>query len=232
MEKLSAENAPAPNVFLKTLALFARHLVTVVLPYVFGSMALAVAGIICVYKFAFEPGAYRGAAQVAAAVVLGLIYLPFSFFYGIFLAFLSTLRALAGVMEDAVYDFFLRLKKRVEHKVSRMKDGLPKKQAQVLLNAGIKEVAAEYKNNRPAGPGRALSIFLLSFIVWASRKVLVAKIRKGSGAEISLGLLFSGPQGLAAAAVLNLKFTATLLLVLGWVFGLAVLSGLLFFIII
>ncbi|MDR0292287.1 MAG: hypothetical protein LBI01_05985 [Elusimicrobium sp.] len=206
-------------------------MVTVVLPYVFGSMALAALGLICVYKFAFAPGVYRGAAQMWVTGILCVIYLPLSFFYGMFLAFLSTLRALAGVTEEAVADFILRLKKYTEHKVHSMKDGLPKEQAQILLNAGIKEVSAQYNAYRPAGIARALSAFLLSFIVYASRKVLLSKIRRGSGAEISLGLMFAGPQALAAAAVLNLKLTATIFLVLGWSFGLIILSGLMIFII-
>ncbi|MCL2888523.1 MAG: hypothetical protein FWF35_04435 [Elusimicrobia bacterium] len=205
-------------------------MVTVVLPYIFGSMALAAVGIVCVYKFAFAPGAYRGAAQMWAAVILGVIYLPLSFFYGIFLACLSTLRSVAGVMEGAVSDFILRLKKYSEHKVNSMQEGLPKQHAQLLLNAGIKEVTAQYNAYRPKGIARALSAFLLAFIVYASRKILFKEVKQ-AGAEITLGMMFAGPQSLAAAAVLNLKLTATALLVLGWILGLIILSGLLVFII-
>jgi len=225
------ENKIGKSIFAATLAVFARHLVKVVMPYVLGSMALAALGIVCVYKFAFSETAQHGALQIIMTAVLCLIYFPLAFFYGMFLAGLSTLRTIAGAVEDAVSDFISRLKKHVERKVDSMRDGVPKRQAQMLLNSGIKEVAAEYKNNKSSGVGRAAALFLLSFITWASRGVLFQKLKKAGGAKISFALLFAGPEELALAAAFNLEFTATALLVLGYIFGLIILGSLLVFII-
>ncbi|MGB2579007.1 diacylglycerol kinase [Elusimicrobium simillimum] len=212
--------APQVNLFYKIIQTFAKHLVTVVLPYIFGSMGVFFIGVMFVYKFGITPLEIAAGFKLCMLAVLCVFYLPFSFVYGILMAGLSTLVAIAGVLEGVITDFVDRLKATVERHVSSMDDGLPKTQAKIILNASIKEVVQTYKDNKSSSAAKAISIFILSFIIYAVRIVLFGKVKQATGAEVSLGLIFAGKAALVGAVFFNLKLVAKFVLALGYLFGL------------
>lgn len=132
--------------------------------------------------------------------------------YGLAMAFLFTLRAVAESAEDFLYAWFASLKERVCLHVERMEEGVAKQQARVILENSLREVAAPLKAYRLGrGPAVVAGVFL-SLLTFVTRSVFLARLARLSGATVNFSALFASRATLVGAIFLNLRWLASLLL--------------------
>ncbi|WP_424244076.1 hypothetical protein Dip510_001266 [Elusimicrobium posterum] len=210
------------NSFYNIVAAFAKHLATVILPYIIGSMAVFLGGLYALYTYGIAPAVEYGWLRILIIILLVIIYGAFSFFYGVVMAGLSTLKSIGTMFEDFLNEFVAKVKASFEKKVNNMQDGIPKTQAKILLNRSFKEVVQTYKDNKASSSFKAITVFILSFVVFVTGKMLIGRFKETSGLEIGPGLIFAGGATLVGAVFFNLNLFATFLLAMGYCFGLAV----------
>lgn len=180
---------------------FFKHLGTVVLPYICGSVGVTLVWAYAVFGF---KSVWLGAA---AFLFLGAL----AFSYGAAMAVISTLKSIVVYIEDFAGEMFDRVYARAEKKVAAMSEGLTKQQAELLLKSSIKEAAASYKKNESKGMVKAVLILILSLVTWLISKILIGRVKEASGMEISLGLLFAGKFIIISAVFFNMRLLLSLI---------------------
>ncbi len=184
---------------------FFKHMATVVLPFIFGSVAVVLVWAYFVFGMRNLEGYQFGLA------VLGILFFgSLAFIFGLFMAFLSSLKKIAVYVEDFASELIAKLKAKMAEKVSSMDEGLTKQQAEVLLKSTLKDIRATYKETKATGAGKAVLILILSLTTWLVGKVLVGRIKEASGMDISVGLLFASPVIIVSAVFFNMRALLTL----------------------
>lgn len=196
--------------FLFSLGGFLVLLRRIFLPHFFAAgMLFALLGY-AVYQtlFFMLPGLLAWVAVGLVCGVCGVLALG----YGLAMAFLFTLRAVAESAEDFLYAWFASLKERVCQHVERMKEGVAKQQARVILENSLREVVAPLRAYRLGrGPAVVAGVFL-SLLTFVTRSVFLARLARLSGATVNFSALFASRATLVGAIFLNLRWLASLLL--------------------
>lgn len=194
---------------------FFKHLAVVVLPYILGSVAIA---LVWAY-FAFSLNTLSGAQAVVVYSAVFLVCGAFAFVYGTGMAVISTLKSIVIYIEDFASEMFDKVRARMESKVASMDEGIAKQQAELLLKSSIKEVAAVYKQYAPKGALRAGLILILSIVTWLVSKILLGRVKEATGMDITVGILFANKVLIISAIFFNMRLLLSFMQVLGFVFG-------------
>lgn len=229
---MSTNSVPQPTpriqeLFRAALAGFAAQLKRTFLPHLIAGIGIFLWVFYVTASTLFA--SWTGFAKWLAVGVVFVLYGSVAFVYSLFTTCVFSLRLACLSWDDFIEDVLEQVQNQIARHVSDMNIGISKPEAKSLVNTSVREVFLSLRQTGTPWP-RVLLWFGLGVLAYAVRAVLTAKILKWAGRSVQLTKLFAGRVTLVGAVFLNLHFFATLLLVLCYALGAAVLAVNIYFV--
>lgn len=210
--------------FLHALRALLQVLTTVFLPHIAAAEAIFLLTAFVVYQYLIAPLGLTPAASGLLAVALMTLYGIIAFAYAVVTSCVFAVRVVSGYAEDFLYDIFNAVQEKIASKINSMDEGIAKEHAKVLMQNSIGEVFAIFRSYKLKSLPAAVSTVFIGLLAYVTKSVFLAQIKQTAGATISFGVIFASRATLIGALFLNLRLIATLLLVLLYCVGAAVIT--------
>ncbi len=207
------EPAAQNGLFLQAMQVAFSIFKTVFLPHIVAGMVLFLLATYVTYHFLIAPLFVSVWLNNLLLILCVAVYGSVVFGYCLLTAFVCTLRKACVAWEEFLEQIFDKVKESIVAKLDHFQDGLPKDQAKIIIRGSVREVVKQFKPESLSAVGKWLVAFVLGCITLAMRSVMIANVVRLSGKTVNFAKLFAGKATLVGAIFLNLRFFATLLLI-------------------
>lgn len=189
----------------------------IVLPHMLAAFGLFVLAALLIFKTG--AGVAAPLSWFLSLPLIGLFGVA-AFVYGVGLAVVFSVHAVAAHVEDFLYALFESVKDKAFAQIdATMDEGIAKQQAKVILDNSVRQAFAPLKAMRLSRAPSAIAGVFLSLMTLVTRSVFLARLARLSTSTVHLSAIFASRATLVGALLLNLRWLSALLLWLLYAFG-------------